>query len=176
MTLLSRVQGRAETDLDATELTAIITEAVAEIAARWGADGATTVQLEGGDRRLFLARPMDETKTVTVTEYLGTPGEAETTTLLVAGDYRVYHGGRTLLRLSSGTHGRYYWGDRVTVAYTPISDQPQRDEVTIKLAILAIEYRGLSSERVGDWQGTYADYQAEREKLIASLAPRKIGL
>ena len=118
---------------------------------------------------IWIARPLDATLAAVVTEYVGSAGMAEVSTIIASNDYRVWHGGRSLQRLVSGTNGRTYWGDRVTVTYTPVSDQAQRDEVTIKLAILAIEYRGLSSERVGDWQGSFADYQAEREKLIASL-------
>jgi hypothetical protein len=173
MAILDRVKERIETDLSDSELDAMITAVQAEIDRRFGAVGAITVHLDGdrdlyGDHRfLTLWRALDGSQTVTVVEIDGTD---ETT--LAADDYRVLHGGRTLERLVDGTNGRKRWQRLVRVAYTPVSDQPQRDEVTIKLVQLDVEYRGLSGERAGDWQASYPDAAAEREKLLASLAPR----
>lgn len=171
--LLDRIRARIETDLSDVELQAMADQATAEIERRYGAVAAITVSLAGGGEVLQLTRPMDTALSKTVVEILvAGHGGADSRQTLAADDYRVLHGGRTLQRLADGTNGRSCWAPEVEISYTPVSDSRQREEVTIKLVQLDLNWRGLTSERAGDWQAAYPDVAAEREKLLASLAPR----
>ena len=58
------------------------------------------------------------------------------------------------------------------LTYTPISDQIQRDEAVIRVVQVDLVERGLSAEKAGDWNATYRDATAERERLIQRLAPK----
>jgi hypothetical protein len=170
--LIDRVKERIEHDLSDVELQALIDEATAEIDERYGdaADPATpiAVLLDGGGRSVFPNRPIDVDEAVEVVETVVT-----TETTLAADDYRVWHGGRRLERLNTGTNPRPCWGHPVEITYVPVADSDQRDEIVIKLVQLSIEYEGVSSERVGDTSTNYRDYTTERERLLASLAPNK---
>jgi hypothetical protein len=180
MALIDRLKERIETDLSDAELQAMIDEVAAEIEARFGANAAITVEIDqdpelGPYRRvLSLTRPIDIAQAIAVTEIEpADSGDAANETLLAADDYRVLDGGRTIQRLVDGSNGRTWWAPLVEVTYTPVSDTRQRDEVTIRVAQIEIQYRGLTSERAGDWQAVYPDAAAEREKLIAALSPRR---
>lgn len=190
--LLDRVKARVESDLSDAELQALITEAQDAIADRYGpaaGAGAITVTIDGGTRTLDLVRPA--AAITSVTEHLGSVADAalddwageiyeDTQTVLAAGDYRIRNGGRTLERIFTGPNARARWGTRIDIVYTPVSDQTRRDEVTIKLVALAVEYEGVVDRRVGDTMTTHAVrgggggtiYQDEREQLLGSLAPR----
>ena len=173
MALLDRVKLRIETDLTDAELQSMIDEIVAEIDARFGVVGAITVFLDGdraldGDRKFLALNRPDSGATITITEIDGTDE-----TLLVADDFRILHGGRTLERLIDGTNGRDFWERLVKVVYTPVSDQKERDEVVIQMVQLGIEHRGLKSEKDGDYSAGFADYPAEREKIIGRLTPMR---
>jgi hypothetical protein len=176
MALLDRVKERIETDLSDAELQRLIDEANEEIIARYGphADSTApiTVSVRGGGRVIDLIRPIDTDEDIVVTEY-STAGfiVGESGTLLGADDYRVRNGGRTLDRLSGGYSTR--WGGTVEITYTPVNDGNQRQEVTIKLVALAIEYGPYEKRTVGDVSTDHVDYAKEREKLIGSLNPRK---
>lgn len=178
MALIDRVKERIEHQLFDPELQRLIDEANQEIIDRWGpaADPANpiTAQLDGGDARIFLARPIDPAHPVTVTEFVSSaPWGGETSTVLSANDWRSWHGGRTLQRLGSGANPRTRWGERVTVQYTPQNDGNQRQETIIKLVQLAVEYEGVDESTVGDLRLKRGDYIAKRERLIAQLAPRR---
>ncbi len=128
-----------------------------------------------------------------MTEHLGSVPDAalddwagvvveETATVLQAGDYRVRNGGRTLERIFTGPNARARWGTRVDVTYTPVSDQKRRDEVTIKLVSLSVEYEGVVERKIGDTTTTHAlrssgqtagtIFSDERDRLLESLRPR----
>lgn len=175
MAILDRLRERSETDLTDTELNALIADATGEILDRWGAIEPITAEKRGGSVVLDIARPIDDGETLTIVEHIGYP-ETTTTTTLVAGDYDVQNGGRTVIRLASGTNRAARWAPKVTLTYTPISDQDERDEVIVKVCLLSIEYDATQSTRVGDASSQSLDYRDEREKLIASLAPRKGNL
>lgn len=183
MALLDRVKTRTGSDLPDDELEAMIDGIVAELEARFGPAGAFTVEL--GDpsdpssrfnRTLRLARPLDAGEDVTIVERdPGNSGQAEADVTLAAADYRVMHGGRTLQRLTGGPNGRDYWAPLVSVTYTPIGEQPARDEAVIKLMQLDLSYRGgLKSERAGDYQFTLSgDPVADREGIFKALEQRR---
>lgn len=185
MPLLDRVKERTGSDLSDAELQAMIDAIAAELAVRLGPVGQITLEL--GDptdpasrfrRTLRLPRPADVGEPVTVVEVdPANDGDASAEVELVAADFRVLHGGRTLQRLTAGPNGRSYWAPQVRVTYSPVSDQALRDEATIKLVALDLSYRGgLKSERAGDYQFTLSgDPAADREAILASLAP-KIGV
>ncbi|ADZ70114.1 hypothetical protein [Polymorphum gilvum] len=182
MALIDRVKERTGTDLSDDELTTMIGAITAELDARLGPVGEITVELgEPGEpdaawqRTLRLARPLDTGQAVTVVER--DPGDTGTAVTLSADDYRVLHGGRTLQRLSNGSHPRATWAPLVTITYTPAGNAgavAAREEATIKLMALDLSYRGgLKSERAGDYQFTLGgDPAAEREAIIAALAVR----
>ena len=180
MALLDRVRTRTGSDLPDSELQAMIDGIMAELAARFGPAGAITVTIgDPGDpdsrfrRTLRLARPMDTAEAATIVELdPGNSGDAADETELAAGDYSVLHGGRTLLRLTSGPNGRAWWAPLVRVSYTPVDAQAARDEAAIKLVALDLSYRGaLKSERAGDYQFTLSgDPAADREAIFAALA------
>lgn len=179
MSLLDRARTRSGSDLPDSELQAMIDAITAEIAARFGPAGAATVELgDPGDpassavRTLRLAKPIDQARTIEVTEI--SPGNGAAEVLLTAADYRVLHGGRTLQRLTSGPNGASFWAPLVRVGYTPIGAEGAADEAVIKLIQLDLSYRGLiKSERAGDyqWQGSVSSdsYAAEREAILAGL-------
>lgn len=185
MPLLDRLKERVETDMSDAELQALLDAALAEIEARYGPNAQITVHL--GDERelrahrrfLDLTRPADTALAITIAEIEpGDTGDAANETTLAADDYRVLHRGRTLERLVDGANGRMFWAPLVRVAYTPVSDQKQRDEVAIKLAQLDLTYRGLDKqEGAGDWSRsgsvTPDAFTRERDVLLATLAPRR---
>lgn len=195
------VRGRVETDLTDAALEALIEAENAEIERRFGpAATPITVTLVGRCRMLDILRPIDETKELKVTEYLvAEPADVEFATFvdewwpdvgevkeeLQATDYRVWHKGRSLERLYAGdaSFPRVYWGSRVEVAYTPLNDTPQRDEVCMKLVIMSLAYDGMIESRAGDVTvvkgmrsstgGSPLLYVEERERLLRTLASRK---
>lgn len=175
MALIDRLRERSEVDLTDPELDALIDDVQAEITSRFGALTSGAVELLGGSRILDLAIPIDTAETVTVVEHTDYPS-GSTTVTLAASDYDVRNGGRTLQRLASGTNGAGYWAPKVVVTYTPVSNQNERDEVTLKVCLLSIEYDATEGTRVGDASQQNVDYTREREKLIASLAPRRGAL
>lgn len=183
MALLDRVKERTGSDLSDSELQAMIDGIVAEMDARFGPAGEVTVEIGDLDdpcsskmTTLRLTRPMDVTEPVAIVETdPGNSGDASAETTLVADDYRVLHGGRTLLRLPTGTNGRRYWAPLVSITYTPIGEAAARDEATIKLMQLDLSYRGgLKSERAGDYQFTLSgDVAADREAIFETLEQRR---
>lgn len=175
MAILDRLRERSESDLTDTELTAIIDDVQGEITRRFGAVGSQSVELRGGSRILDMARPIDTAETLTIVEHTDYPAGTTTVTLATS-DYDVKNGGLTLERLRSGANYADRWAPKVTVTYTPVDDTDARDEVTIKVCLLTIQYDATSSTRVGDTSAQNLDHATERERLIASLAPRKGNL
>ncbi len=168
MAILDRVKERIETDLSDAELTALIAEATDEILSRFGpsSSGTITVLMEG--ERLFLIPNRPVASVTTVTEKDG-----DTDTVLAATDWRLWDRGRSVQRLSTGPNARTLWGPVVELVYTPEAEDTLRDEVTIKLVQLAVEFRGLKSEKVGDFSATYEDYSKARADVMNILMPRR---
>lgn len=170
MTLIERVNERIEHDLTSGEITDLIAEATNEINARYGPPGALVTRiLDGHRRRLDFPDPIDATEPVTITE---TASRWSPATPVTETEYVIRNGGRTLERVAR-TSLRGEWGSTVTVIYTPISNQAQREEVTIGLVQLAIDRLGVEQLDVGDMKTRRVDYVAERERLLGSLAPRR---
>jgi hypothetical protein len=177
MTVLDRVKERTESDLSDAELQNLIDEAVQDITIKVGpvADSLNpiVVLLDGQREKIVLLRAIDTTETIVVTEQWDSLMGMSTVTL-TANDYRIWPGGFTLERRFDGLTDipRRQWGDRVQIVYTPVDDSIKRDEVTIKLVTLSLQYDGFTSQTIGDFQGTLDDYNALRGKLIESISPR----
>lgn len=183
MPLLDRVKERTGSDLGDAELTAMIDAITAELDARFGAAGETTVELGDPTRpydramlNLRMPRPIDTTQAITIVERepSNTARAADEVTL-GQGDYRILHGGYTLQRLKLGPNPNTFWAPLVTVTYTPIVATAQREEVTIKLIQLDLTYRGgLRSEKAGDYSFTLSgDQMADREAILQTLEGRR---
>jgi len=172
MSMLDRVKERIETDLSDDELTLMLNEANQDVINRYGPhadpDAPITVTVDASRRRaLDIVRPIDTAYPVVITESVHDELE-----LLADGDYRVLNGGRTLQRIG-GAFGNGQWGDLVDVAYVPVADGNQRQEVIIGLVQLEAERRGVKSHKAGDLSVEAVDYVGERERLLQSLAPRR---
>lgn len=179
MAILERVKQRIETDLDDTELGLLIDEANQEIINRFGSHAnpasPVTEVLEGQRRKIVVNRPINTAYPITVTEYYDYIGfvVGGSTYVLATNDFRVWPPS-TLERRQDGVSGTPgdLWGDRVEVEYVPVNDGDQREEVIIKLVMLAIEYEGVSSRNVGDVTGSHYEYAEERNKLLSTLVSR----
>lgn len=165
MDLLERVRERTQSELSDGELQELIDEAQGEIERRYGTvddDGNVAESFSGGYSSLFLTRPA--TEIVSVTE-----NDGDSDTVLVAEDYRLHQTGRRVERLTSGVNPGSKWADSVGITYKPVDDQKQRDEVIIKLVKLSLEYEGVKAEGADGYRTDQLDFQAERNKLLASL-------
>ena len=155
-----------ETDINNAALQRLLNAADQEIVDALGehsSSGTVTDLLIGGDNALFLNRPYSAI--TSVTEFRGT-----TATVLDSTDYRSWYGNRLLERLSlDATNPQAYWGERVSVVYTPVDDDAARIRATIDLVQLAVQYTGFKSERAGDYQSTAMEHGKERARIIASL-------
>lgn len=148
-----------------------------EIIARFGGHAAQTEQFEAEipGTLLFPKRAMLSVTSVVETilwpdTFIG--GYGESTATLDATDYAIEPGGKSLRRLSDGTHPRDDWGQRVVVTYAPVSENAKRVMALINLCKLAINTSaGIKSESVGDGEYSYtlADVASEREKIYATL-------
>lgn len=185
MALLDRVKLRSGTDLPDSELEDMIIAITSELDARLGPVGPVTKELgDPGDphsrfnHSLRITPPIDMSAggaDVTIVELdPGNSGDPTAETILLPGDYRILHDGRTIQRLTGGPNGRTYWAPMVRITYTPAgATQPARDEALIKIAMIDLSYRGgMKSERAGDYSITLSgDPVADREAVIAGLIP-----
>lgn len=166
---LAEVRQHVNTALDDPAVQRLIDDAYGEIERRYGVLTEITKLVRGGGTRLFPTRPIDEGQTITVKETV-----ADVVTTLAADDFRVWHGGRMIERLDDGTNPRTTWGHPVEITYTPIGDA--RDRVAVDLVKLAIQYEGVKSESIDAYSSSNLDYDAERERLLASLAPSRVQM
>jgi len=168
MALLSpaEVREHVETDISDPALSRLINDAEAEIIRRYGDHTTEIEKIFGGGHFIVLSRPAD---TITsITEILW--GVFGGTTLdLAADDYQVWPDKRRIERLSDGTNPRPIWGDVIEVDYTPVDESAQRKRVVIDLVKLALEYRGVKSEGIGDYKVTLGEYEDERRKILNRL-------
>lgn len=163
-----------ETDLADESIQRLIDDANEEITRRYGDNSSITEQhiLEtpsgyNGNQaspvtrqRIFLKQKVDS---VTSVKEGVTFLSADLTTLTVDVDYQLVYNGWAIERIGTD------FLQRVEIVYTPQTDVSRRDRLTIDLVKLAIQYQGLSSERVGDYSANHLSYQNERESLLRSL-------
>jgi hypothetical protein len=181
-TVLERVLRRVETDLDPEEVQDMVDEALVAIEDLYGppADPGNpiTVYRRGGGRIIDPGRPIDVAQAVAITETAAWDwwwGGA-TSVVLAPTDYRITNRGRTIERLHTGAYPRWSWGRDVTITYTPVNDADARQETTIKLVLLNIQYQGLNSQSAGDVSQSFVNYQQERDRLLGALSPRKLSI
>jgi hypothetical protein len=182
VSVLDRLLLRVQTDVSPEELQRMIDEALVAVEDFWGppADSSNpiTVTLPGGGRILDIGRPIDTAYSVAIQERYpyGYWFTGDVPVTLTSTDYRILNKGRTIERLPTGTNGAQRWGQEVAVSYVPVNDVDQRQEVAIKLVQLSLSYQAVNSKSIGDVNESYLDYQGERDKLLASLAPRKFSI
>jgi len=163
-----------ETDLVDDAIQRLIDAEADEITRRFGSDTSVTEQYllatpmgyngqeaqKVSQRRIWTKRQIGA---VTTVKEGPTLGASDLTTLVENTDFRVINNGWAIERIDTD------FDRRVEIVYVPGTDVKRRDRVTIDLVKLAIQFQGLSSERVGDWQGNHLDYQRERESILNSL-------
>jgi hypothetical protein len=167
---VAQMRTHLETGLTDEALQRLLDAEESEIVARYGAHTSATETLPGNGEWLILGRTPSSITSVTETET-----DNATATVLAANDYRLWAGGQ-LERLSTGTNGRYYWAPLVQVVYVPQDANDQRRAALVKLVTLSAAYTGTKAESIGsgDYSVTAADYTAERERILRSLAARKL--
>lgn len=163
MALIDRLKGRIETDLDDAELDSMISSVQDEIDQRYGSIASVDIHQTGYRRFLVFSKPIDSITSIAEVE------ADDTEIVLSANDYRIRDDGRSVERLQTGDNARDEWGRLVHIVYVPQSNQSQRDEITIKLCILDIQYNGLSNESAGDYRMTSKQYKKERAALLDEL-------
>lgn len=176
----AELRARHETGLSDDDLDEVIAAELSVIEALYGPDATMTESYEfrrasgihgvyqrDQIRRLVLGRPADSI--TTVTEVVGT-----TTTVLAADDYRLIQGYQ-LERLSDGTNGRLYWGDRVTIEYVPENDVALRKQVLIRLCQLNLAENGYLIEKTPEFTLQHIEnYAAARASALRRLRKRPL--
>jgi hypothetical protein len=157
----TEVRTHVETGLVDAALQRIMDAAEEDIDQKFGAVSSQVDDLEGKLKSVWTTRPISS-----ITSVVETLGTDDTT--LASDDYAQRHG-MQLDRLTDGTNGRRLWGDRVKVTYTPTDTTDRRTAVYIRLIKLDVEYKGLASERAGDYNSASFDYTREREKILSGL-------
>ena len=155
-----------EADLAESALQRLLDEADQLVVDRYGAHGGASVEddLEGSQPYVFLTYTSSSISVVT--EYMS----ATSSKVLSPTDYRVGHGGKSLLRLTTGGTPALQWGPRVTVAYVvAVAQNPRRRRVVIDLVRLALSYNALRSEGAGDYSSQSVNYEQERNRILKSL-------
>lgn len=169
---VEELREHVNSDLSDDALTRLMEAAESAIIARAGATGERTQIIGGGNRFIALARPLDPSETITVTEQ--TP-YGSTVTTLVAGDFLVRDGGMLLERISTSDNPRSRWFGYVTVTYTPLDDTALRIGVLLDYINAQIDYHpGLTSYTTGADSESYAANSAwnnskEREAILSRL-------
>jgi len=149
-----------ETDAVDDVLTRLLAQAQTDVEARLGTDAARTEVHEGGRESIRLRRPALSISSVSVRHT-----RSDTASSLLASDYEILHGGRTLCRTSWSV-----WEPIVTVVYLPRVEVDLRDMAIVELVRAALTYHGLiSSEKVGDYSADLKSYTAERERILQQI-------
>lgn len=176
MSLLTpdEVREHIETGLTDTALQRLIDAEEDEIVYRYGEHQTQTdVFTPYNDAKVLY--PTRRVASVTeIKERLQMQYESTETTLS-DDDYEVVSNGTRIDRLPTGTNGRTYWGNRVTVTYTPRDETSKRERVLLDLVRLAEGYDYASSHTDGDYKESQKDYQAERERVLSTLGGRRIA-
>lgn len=177
MALLSVSEARehVETDLTDSALSTVIDAQDQEITFRLGEISSQVDRLEPGpgSKVIYPTRRIDTVTEIKEKVYPSTDLAIETETTLSADDYEVVDNGRRVDRLPQGTNPRTYWGDVITLTYTPYDDTKRRKRALIELIKLHLAYEGVLSERLPDYQyDSFEDYRAQMERIIFGAAHR----
>jgi hypothetical protein len=117
-----------------------------------------------GDGLIALIRPPASVEAV----FTGTTVDPLVDTPLAATDWRL--SGANLERLPYG----YCWYDVVVVQWTPIDITDDWIEAVIDLVRLRTARTAHTSERIGEWSYSGADFEAAEQEVIARLAQNGI--
>lgn len=151
----AEVREHVETGLGDGALTRLLADAEADVARVAGPVGPHAVRRRGGARRIYLPYP------ATVTTVTEDGALADEDAFRVWHDLVVEHVDRA-------------WQDPVDIELEALIALETRERVTVDLVRLAIEYRALTSERVGDYSSTAAPYQQERTSLLNGVARGRV--
>lgn len=173
MSLISPDDYRAvnpETPLTDEALQLRIDAIEAEITAKYGDVSALVQTVTGGERYLFPARPV--ASVTSITERVG-----DVTTTLAADDYEIQDGGRSLLRIGSGTTPRSRWGTTLVLTAVTADSTAIRKGVIIDLLDLDLRPQGLASKDIGEWSESYVtgSQNATRETTRNEIMGRLSG-
>lgn len=151
-------------------LTDLLAAAQAAITARYGTDaGPVTEYLRPFGQWVRLSRPASAISSV-----------LEGRTSLASELYEIWAGGADYVRRLDSSSNVTPWTDWVEVAYTPVSEEAERDRVTIALVDLDLNRAsGLTGITVGPWSEQYTQddeaYRKTREAILESIRPPKLG-
>ena len=158
------VRGRVETDLDDSTLQRMVNAAVKSVDRIAGKAASETLTFDAlGNATIGFYRRVNSI--TTVTERRTARGTATT---LAADDYRLV-GAYKLLRLNDGTNAQSTWGKEVVITFVPEVDQDVRDRVAIDLVNMAVEFKALDREKVGDYEQEQKDYNRRRTALLREV-------
>lgn len=160
------VRGYVTTALEDDDLERLLSAAYQAIVAFAGPAGNVAELITPHGDLLMLA--FRASAVVSVAEQTGID------TTLATDDYALV-GDQTLRRLRTGTNPYHCWRGRVAVTYTPLDDDENRDRVALALVEQDLNQNpGLTGQRLGDWQESFAPdsaYHQDRAAIIASLYP-----
>lgn len=151
-------------------LTDLLTAAQEAITSRYGSDtGTVTEYLRPFGQWVRLTRPTSSIGSV-----------IEGTTTLDSGLYEIWAGGADYIRRLDSSGNVTSWAGMVEVAFTPISEEAERDRVTIALVDLDLNRAsGITGITVGPWSEQYTQddkaYREAREAILTSLRPPRVG-
>lgn len=117
-----------------------------------------------GTKTVILRSPATSITEVTTRAY---PDQDPVT--LSANDYRLF-ADRQLIRNSDGDNPASCWHGEIVITYEQLTDESLTQRVIVDLVKLAIEFKGVKGEKVGDTSTTFADYQVQRESILRQLA------
>lgn len=176
MSLVSIAELRAKvpSDLDDTQLQSIIDNEESELVRRFGPHGDGTTAITegpkpGGERNVYVSRPIVSISSITEAVYLGdTPETVDSTT------YYAWKDEGRIERLPSGSQT---WGRAVTVTYVPSDDRALRKQVIIELCRLALSQTTLKSESIaGEYSyTTLADDSSGGWEATRARQYRRLG-
>jgi len=168
MSLLAvdELRAQVKTDLDDTQLQAVIDREEVEVIRRYGAhyvDSATAITevCDGGGCSVWLKRRISSVSSITEAQSLG-----GTQTTLTSTQYYAVVGQGRIIRLTEGTS----WGRYVSVSYVPADDSALRKQVLIELVRQALEQTTMKSENVaGEYSYQAPDWEQQRRALYRRL-------
>jgi hypothetical protein len=159
------LRARVETDLDDDTLQRIL-DAAEKSVERSAGNAVSETQTESdafGNQWISINR-----RSTSFTSVKERRRHSSDQVTLSSNDYRKV-GPNKVLRLTNGDNPAGYWGKEVEVIYVPEVDVASRDEATLKLCHLSIEYRAYESEKSGDWQGVQKEYNAARRAVLREI-------
>lgn len=161
---LSDVRARVETDLDDATVQRILDAAVEDVNRHAGdvASQTETFRAWGAPEISLRRRALDITEVTEIAHRHSDPVVLSPNDFRRSGDYR-------LARSLNGDNPASCWGFEVVVDYVPEVDPELRDRVTLDLIQIDVEFRALESEGVGDWDGSYGDYEERRKAVLAQV-------